>query len=92
MTMQIKIENGVSKTLWYHGDLILPDRTDDGSYRFSVQVHYFSKKQVELHKLVVGSPVMDITWEERPPEEDFAKAQQRIEELILKLMEEDNEN
>tara|TARA_Y100000310_G_scaffold162527_1_gene162501 strand:+ start:585 stop:992 length:408 start_codon:yes stop_codon:yes gene_type:complete len=74
--MQIKFDDDYNETTYYFGTLELPDRKDSGSYRFTVEVVYFSN---------LGNwTVNEIVWEEYEdfPAEKKDKAERRISEMV----------
>ena len=73
MSMQIEFESDYNETTYYFGTLKLPERTDNGEYRFTVEVIYFSN---------LGKWTIDvITWENTPPIR-MDKAEKRIKEMV----------
>ena len=73
MSMQIEFKDDYNETTYYFGTLELPERKDSGSYRFTVELVYFSN---------LGNWTLnEIIWEEDPPEKKD-KAETRISEMV----------
>tara|TARA_Y100000310_G_C20606628_1_gene775830 strand:- start:1262 stop:1516 length:255 start_codon:yes stop_codon:yes gene_type:complete len=82
MSMKIKIDKDTNKTVYYSGEVSYPDLTTHGVYRFTVCFYQFGNhREIDCFD--------DVVWEETPKEPK--KAEDRIKNLITKIMETDNE-
>ena len=77
MSMQIEFRDEYNETTHYFGTLKLPNRTDSGECRFTVEVVYFSNQG--------NWTVNNILWEGdiEIPKEDRDKAENRIKDIIM---------
>ena len=79
--MKVRVERNVPRTLYYTGDISLPGSTDHAVYKFAISVF------VKPDKSAVSWTLDDIVWNDLPPKGLEQKAEDRINSLIAKIME-----
>lgn len=83
MSMKIRVDRNVPSTLYYTGDISIPNRKED-KYEFAISVFVQPSKYPDKCKWTLD----DIIWEDSPSVLLVRKAEERVNSLITKIMEE----